>query len=78
MSSFEDFVFLELPKRPWIQNDGAAGQLPVRSNDPLKRLELVWVDAPGAKVSTDPDNAVTIGTDGGIFVQQFEWTTTQW
>lgn len=78
MSSFEDFVINELPKRPWAQEDGAPGQVPVRSENSERRLELVWVDPSGAKISTDEDNAATTGSDGGIFVQQFEWTTTQW
>ncbi len=78
MSAFEDFIVLELPKRPWAQNDGAPGQIPVRSNDPIKRLELVWIDSPDAKISTDPGNTASLGSDGGVFMQQFEWTTTQW
>jgi len=31
MSAFEDFIILELPKRPWTQIDGAPGHIPVRS-----------------------------------------------
>ena len=78
MGAFEDFITLELPKRVWALADGAPGQIPVRSQNADRRMELVWISAPGANVSTDPDNAATVGADGGIFVQQFEWTTTQW
>ena len=78
MSAFEDFVFVELPKRPWAESDGQPGQVLARVSDPNKRLGLEWVDPSGAKISDDPDNAIRNGTDGGLFVQQLEWTTTQW
>ncbi len=44
MSGFEDFVTLELPKRPFTATDGAAGQVLVRSSNPLAARELVWAD----------------------------------
>lgn len=78
MGAFEDFVTLELPKRPWAESDGQPGQVLARVSDPNKRLGLEWVDPSGAKISDDPDNAIRNGTDGGLFVQQLEWTTTQW
>lgn len=78
MGAFEDFVTLELPKRPWTEDDGQPGQVLARVNDPLKRLGLEWVEPGGAKISTDTDNALRQGTDGGLFASTLEWTTTQW
>lgn len=78
MGAFEDFVTLELPKRPWTEADGQPGQVLARVTDPNKRLGLEWVEPGGAKISTDTDNAIRQGTDGGLFAQQLEWTTTQW
>lgn len=78
MSDFEDFVTLELPKRPWVESDGQPGQVLARVVDPQRRLGLEWVDPGGAKISTDADNALEKGSDNGLFVQQFEWTSTQW
>lgn len=42
--AFNDFVQIELPKRPFVNVDGAAGQMLVRSNNPLAPRELVWAD----------------------------------
>jgi len=78
MGAFEDFVTLELPKRPWIPTDGQPGQVLARVADPNKRLGLEWVEPGGTKISEDTDNAMRRGSDNGLFVQQFEWTTTQW
>ena len=78
MSAFEDFVFVELPKRPWAETDGQPGQVLARVADPNKRLGLEWVDPSGAKISTDTDNALRTGSDGGLFSSTLEWTTTQW
>lgn len=44
MSAFEDFIALELPKRPFTAGDGAAGQVLMRSSNPLAVRELVWGD----------------------------------
>lgn len=78
MGEFEDFITLELPKRPFALDDGAPGQIPVRSENAARRLELVWIDTPSAKISTDEGNQIKAGSDEGLFVPQFEWTTTQW
>ena len=78
MGAFEDFVTLELPKRPWTEADGQPGQVLARTADPAKRLGLEWVDPSGAKISSDSDNSIRSGSDGGLFAQQFDWTTTQW
>lgn len=78
MSDFEDFVTLELPKRPWVEGDGQPGQVLVRVSDPQRRLGLEWAAPGGARISTDEGNAIRQGVDGGLFAQQFEWTTTQW
>lgn len=45
MANFNDFVQIELPKRPFVEVDGQAGQILVRSNNPGKPRELVWTDA---------------------------------
>ena len=45
--TFADFVQVELPKRPFAEVDGAAGQVLARSNRPERPRELVWVDMPG-------------------------------
>lgn len=47
MSGFEDFVTVELPKRPFAEVDGAPGQVLARSSRPERPRELVWVDLPG-------------------------------
>lgn len=44
MSSFNDFIQLELPKRPFTDSDGADGQILIRSTDPNKPRELIWED----------------------------------
>jgi hypothetical protein len=46
MSGFNDFVSTELPKRPFTSGDGTAGQMLVRSTNPLAVREMVWADAP--------------------------------
>lgn len=43
MAGFNDFIQTELPLRPFTVTDGAAGQIPVRSNNPLAVRELVWI-----------------------------------
>lgn len=43
--AFNDFIERELPKRPFSESDGLAGQVPVRSSNPLAAREMVWVDA---------------------------------
>lgn len=42
--AFNDFVMTELPLRPFTASDGSAGQVLVRSNNPMAARELVWVD----------------------------------
>lgn len=42
MSAFNNFIQLELPKRPFTEDDGLEGQVLVRSNNPNKPRELVW------------------------------------
>lgn len=52
MAAFEDFVAVELPKRPFVDADGAAGQVLARSGVALHTKELIWVDMPGVVVPT--------------------------
>lgn len=52
MTTFNEFVQTELPKRPFTETDGAAGQVLVRSGNASHPLELVWVDLPGVIVPT--------------------------
>lgn len=42
MATFEEFVQLELPRRPFADVDGLPGQIPVRSSNPAAKRELVW------------------------------------
>lgn len=44
MATFQDFVQEELPKRVFTPADGTAGQVPVRSGNPLAKREMVFVD----------------------------------
>lgn len=46
MSGFNDFVTVELPKRPFVDVDGAPGQVLARSSRPERARELEWVDLP--------------------------------
>lgn len=57
---FEDFVYLELPKRPFTNTDGVAGQVLARSGNPLAVRELVWVDVPGIVVPTTYTAAINL------------------
>lgn len=42
MAGFNDFVQVELPKRPFTEADGPAGAIPVRSQNPLAPREMEW------------------------------------
>ena len=44
---FNDFVEAELPLRPSVATDGAAGQILVRSTNPLAPREMVWANQSG-------------------------------
>ncbi len=50
MPTFEEFVQIELPKRPFTAEDGAAGQVLVRSGNAGRPRELVWADMPQTPV----------------------------
>lgn len=52
MSAFEDFIQLELPKRPFTSSDGSAGQVLARSSNPLAARELVWITPGDANPTT--------------------------
>lgn len=43
--AFNDFIQTELPKRPFTADDGSAGQVMVRSSNPLAAREMVFVEA---------------------------------
>lgn len=45
--TFNDFIQDELPKRPFTEADGSAGQVLVRSSRPERPRELEWADLPG-------------------------------
>jgi hypothetical protein len=47
--TFNDFVQIELPKRPFAENDGSPGQVLARSSRPERPRELVWADLPGVE-----------------------------
>lgn len=46
MTGFTDFVTVELPKRPFTEDDGAPGQTLVRSSNLAATRQLVWADLP--------------------------------
>lgn len=52
MSAFEDFITVELPKRPFTTTDGTVGQIQIRSNNAGHPLEMEWADIPGIVVPT--------------------------
>ena len=52
MPTFEEFVQTELPTRPFVSTDGTAGQVLVRSSNPLAVRQLIWSDLPGIVVPT--------------------------
>ena len=76
MSGFNDFVSAELPKRPFTSGDGAAGQILVRSTNPLAAREMVWADAPAgtttggftAAEAISGHQAITLNADGQAIV----------
>jgi len=41
MSAFEDFIQVELPRRPWVLNDPAQETIPVRRGAGPRQLEFV-------------------------------------
>ena len=47
--TFDDFIQTELPKRPFTEGDGTAGQVLVRSSRPERPRELEWADLPGVE-----------------------------
>lgn len=42
MANFDEFVQLELPRRPFVGDDGQPGQVLVRSQNANAKRELVW------------------------------------
>ena len=70
MTGFTDFVTTELPKRPFVADDGSAGQTLVRSANPERARELVWVDIiaapPTASEALGGHRAVVLDASGGV------------
>ena len=75
MSGFTDFVTIELPKRPFVDVDGAPGQVLARSTRPERPRELEWVDmpvvAPGISIAAaaggvSGHRAVSVLSDGTL------------
>lgn len=73
--SFNDFVQFELPKRPFSEEDGLPGQVPVRSSRIEAPRELVWVDMPtgvaeltlqAGATGVSGHRAVMIAADGKV------------
>lgn len=60
MPTFEEFVQVELPKRPFTNTDGAPGQVLLRSNNPLAVRELIWGDLPGVVSNPTYTSAVDL------------------
>jgi hypothetical protein len=68
--TFNDFVQIELPKRPFAELDGASGQVLARSNRPERPRELVWVDQPTFGVVTLPAGPVGVSGHRAIMVAE--------
>lgn len=76
--AFTSFVNTELPKRISTNQsplDVQPGMVFVTTGVGLSTEPLPYGTA---GISTDEGNALKTGTDGKLFSQQFEWTTTQW
>jgi hypothetical protein len=74
MPTFEEFVQIELPKRPFCAGDGLPGQVLVRSSNPQAVRELVWADAApggggsgGAGSGEILDGGDRMDTNGALF-----------
>jgi len=70
MADFNEFVQLELPKRPFVSSDGVPGQILVRSNNPQAIRELIWSnilnDIQDQIGSLNPDIVVVSDGAGGM------------
>ena len=66
MSAFEDFINLELPKRPFVSTDGASGQVLIRSSNPLAVRELVWAEMSGGPTPEPTEATFTYNSAGDI------------
>lgn len=74
MPTFEEFVQVELPKRPFCGADGLPGQVLVRSSNPLAVRELTWAnmaagagDNGGAGSGEILDGGERMNTAGALF-----------
>jgi hypothetical protein len=63
MSAFEDFVTLELPRRPFALTDGLPGQFLVRSPNPFAVRELIWTDGPSGEGGSNNEITLEAGED---------------
>lgn len=61
MADFNTFVQTELPKRPFVSTDGAAGDVLVRSSNPLAVRELTWVSSASLAPPLEPATTTTLG-----------------
>ncbi len=70
MADFNEFVQLELPRRPFVSTDGGPGQVLVRSNNPHAIRELVWSnflnDIQGQFGGLDSEIVVVTDIDGKL------------
>ena len=85
MSAFEDFVNLELPKRISTNQNPLAvppNMVFVTTGIGLQTVLMPYVSGEGGggavEISLDPNNALTYGSDGKLYVEKFSWSTTQW
>jgi len=67
--TFNDFVQIELPKRPFTETDGAPGQVLVRSNRPERPRELVWTTLTGLEAAFSLPAAIALSGHRAIQVQ---------
>ncbi len=68
MSAFEDFIQVELPRRPWVVSDPAQETIPVRRGAGPRQLEFISI-ADGqvlGKVGGVIQGVNVSGTGGGV------------
>lgn len=60
--AFNDFVQIELPKRPFVEVDGAPGQILVRSSNLERPRELIWASLGAPEVTFEAGENLPAGT----------------
>lgn len=75
MPTFEEFVQTELPLRPFVSTDGAAGQILVRSSNPMAPRQLEWANISGAtpqnEINLEAGEDLVAGTPVKVVANKF-------